>query len=209
MSTGVFKERAGGIRELKPEILKQLYLRSNGHPCQLLIRMLWETGIQVREAVALKVKDLRLEEGQIRIVSTGKSMLRRGRLGPSDRCREKRERWIQLPGVLYYPLCRCVHGRDQDEFVFFARTPHSPLSARTLECYLKELGAELGLDGLCASAFRDTFILHNLRNGVTLEALQLHLGFRTRQPLKRYQRYVGAYQGVSYPQVPVLRAGGM
>lgn len=184
---------SGFIRELNSGELQQIWKAAAGHPGRLLIRILWETGMQLREAVALKIEDVNLDAGTIRIVATEESALRRGKGRGITGKRKRKERWISIPPVLYYPLCRACHGRDASEFLCYCRHPHAPLSSRTLECFLKQLGERLNLEPLASSHLRDTFILFNLRNGIPAEALQQHLGYRNKQPLKRYMRYLGLH----------------
>ncbi|MCB1138959.1 MAG: tyrosine-type recombinase/integrase [Leptospiraceae bacterium] len=183
----------GFIRELNSGDLQKIWRAAGGHPGRLLIRILWETGMQLREAVALKIEDINLDAGTIRIVATEESSIRRGKGRAITGKRKRDERWISIPPVLYYPLCRACHGRDATEFLCYCRHPHAPLSSRTLECFLKQLGARLNLESLSSTHLRDTFILYNLRNGIPAEALQEHLGYRNRQPLKRYMRYLGLH----------------
>jgi len=199
ISVGVFKERAEDIMELSSESLRKIYLGSSGHPFQLLLRLLWETGLQVREVVALKVGDVDLSRNRLRIVDTRNACIRRGDIGYRGR-RHKEERSIALPTILFYPLCRCTQGRSTDQFLFYSRDPFAPCSSRTVERFIQDLGKRVAIQGLTASAFRDTFILHNLRNGTPAHPLQEHLGFFNRQPFKRYERYLGLREGaVDYP----------
>ncbi|MBU43154.1 MAG: hypothetical protein CMN76_08055 [Spirochaetaceae bacterium] len=190
VSMGVFRRSDGNILELSRDELVAIFEAARGHPAQLLIRILWETGMQVREAVALTVGDVDTVHRKIRIVNTREACLRRGEHRSNGK-RGKPERDIALPSVLYYPLCRAVHGRCTDEFLFFSRDPYCPFNARTIEILVRQLGRRLRIDGLTASAFRDTFILHNLRNGTSRAPLQRHLGFLNRQPFKRYESYLG------------------
>ncbi len=201
VSVGVFKTRAEDIVELSSESLRKIYLASAGHPFQLLLRLLWETGIQVREAVALKVRDVDLSRNRLRIVDTINACIRRGDHFHSG-MRQKQERSIALPAILFYPLCRCTQGRSEDQFLFYSRNPFSPCSSRTVERFIQRLGRRTALEGLTASAFRDTFILYNLRNGTPAWPLQQHLGFFNRQPFKRYERFLGSRtDSVDYPSL--------
>lgn len=199
----MFKTK-GEIQELNPSQLHQIYRMSAGHPGRLLMRLLWETGMQLREAVALKVEDVRFEDNVIRIVGTAESRLRRGEPTPVTGRRKRKERWIPIPGVLFYPLHRYCLGRKPGEFLCYTRHPHAPLSSRTLECFIKQLGPKLGIPGLSSSAFRDTFILYNLRCATPLEALQKHMGYSNRRPFRRYLKYLGVLEGRIRSPAPYL-----
>ncbi|MEQ8352434.1 MAG: site-specific integrase [Leptospiraceae bacterium] len=204
-SLGVFKRNREDILELSSETLRRIHAASAGHPFQLLLRLLWETGLQVREAVTLKVGDVDLGRQKLRIVDTRNACLRRGDPGFSGQ-RQKRERSISLPPILYYPMCRCIQGRDMDQFLFYSRDPFSPFHSRTVERFVQQLGKRLLIPGLTASAFRDTFILYNLRNGTPYSPLQKYLGYFNRQPFRRYEQYLGIKgDTVDYPALSLER----
>ena len=131
-----------------------------------MISLMYGCGLRISEVCGLTLQALFLEEDALKIYGKG-----------------SKERWVPLGSVakehLQYYL---VHGRPKllrpksGNFVFLTQRG-TPVSRKTLWCYLKAYGQAVGLGhSVKPHELRHTFATHLLCNGADLRSIQAMLG---------------------------------
>jgi integrase/recombinase XerD len=135
-----------------------------------IVLLLLETGIRLGELHRLKIENVNLESGEIRIkpYRTGKKS--RARTIPIEKgC--KRALWL-------YSVANNADRLKEEPFF--------PLAWHSYQSLFLRLEERTGIEGVHAHRFRHTFAIQYLRNGGDIFTLQRILGHATLEMCRRY-----------------------
>ena len=138
-----------------------------GQRNRAILEMLYSCGLRVSELCNLRISDLFLEEGFVRVLGKGG----KERLVPiSGRAIQELENWF-----LCRNLIRIKPGSE--DFVFLSIRRGTPLSRITIFYWVKELALSAGIQKtISPHTFRHSFATHLLEGGANLRAIQAMLG---------------------------------
>ena len=138
-----------------------------GQRNRAILEMLYSCGLRVSELCNLRISDLFLEEGFVRVLGKGG----KERLVPiSGRAIQELENWF-----LCRNLIRIKPGSE--DFVFLSIRRGTPLSRITIFYWVKELALLAGIQKtISPHTFRHSFATHLLEGGANLRAIQAMLG---------------------------------
>ena len=132
-----------------------------------IIEMLYSCGLRISELCNLKMRELFLEEGYIRVHGKG----RKERLVPiGEQAIEKLRQWFVIrTGVKAKP--------GHEDYVFISTKRGTKLSRITLFVYIKDYAQRAGIQkNISPHTFRHSFATHLLEGGANLRAIQAMLG---------------------------------
>ena len=132
-----------------------------------IIEMLYSCGLRISELCDLKMSELFLEEGYIRVHGKG----RKERLVPiGGQAIEKLRQWFVVRvGVKARP--------GHEDYVFISTKRGTRLSRITLFVYIKDYAQRAGIrKNISPHTFRHSFATHLLEGGANLRAIQAMLG---------------------------------
>ena len=132
-----------------------------------IIEMLYSCGLRISELCNLKMSELFLEEGYIRVHGKG----RKERLVPiGEQAIEKLRQWFVIrTGVKAKP--------GHEDYVFISTKRGTKLSRITLFVYIKDYAQRAGIQkNISPHTFRHSFATHLLEGGANLRAIQAMLG---------------------------------
>ena len=132
-----------------------------------IIEMLYSCGLRISELCNLKMSELFLEEGYIRVHGKG----RKERLVPiGEQAIEKLRQWFVVRvGVKAKP--------GHEDYVFISTKRGTRLSRITLFVYIKDYAQRAGIrKNISPHTFRHSFATHLLEGGANLRAIQAMLG---------------------------------
>ena len=132
-----------------------------------IIEMLYSCGLRISELCNLKMSELFLEEGYIRVHGKG----RKERLVPiGEQAIEKLRQWfVARVGVKARP--------GHEDYVFISTKRGTKLSRITLFVYIKDYAQRAGIQkNISPHTFRHSFATHLLEGGANLRAIQAMLG---------------------------------
>ncbi len=132
-----------------------------------IIEMLYSCGLRISELCNLKMSELFLEEGYIRVHGKG----RKERLVPiGGQAIEKLRQWFVVRvGVKARP--------GHEDYVFISTKRGTRLSRITLFVYIKDYAQRAGIrKNISPHTFRHSFATHLLEGGANLRAIQAMLG---------------------------------
>ena len=132
-----------------------------------IIEMLYSCGLRISELCNLKMSELFLEEGYIRVHGKG----RKERLVPiGEQAIEKLRQWFVIrTGVKAKP--------GHEDYVFVSTKRGTKLSRITLFVYIKDYAQRAGIQkNISPHTFRHSFATHLLEGGANLRAIQAMLG---------------------------------
>ena len=132
-----------------------------------IIEMLYSCGLRISELCNLKMSELFLEEGYIRVHGKG----RKERLVPiGGQAIEKLRQWFVIRmGVKAKP--------GHEDYVFISTKRGTKLSRITLFVYIKDYAQRAGIQkNISPHTFRHSFATHLLEGGANLRAIQAMLG---------------------------------
>lgn len=128
-----------------------------------MFELIYSSGLRVSEAAALRLEDLDLEQGLVRVFGKGQ----RVRVVPVGRVAVNAlERWFSA---------RCAIADSKETKVFLTQKG-KPISVRTIQQQLKKRGVEAGIAGLHPHTLRHSFATHMLQSSGQLRAVQELLG---------------------------------
>lgn len=132
-----------------------------------VIEVLYSCGLRISELCNLKISDLFLEEGFIRVHGKG----RKERLVPiSKRAIQELKNWFSI-------RCHIDVKPEYKDHVFVSLTRRKALSRISLFVYLQKYAAEAGIEKeISPHVFRHSFATHLLQGGANLRAIQAMLG---------------------------------
>lgn len=138
-----------------------------GRRNRAIMEMLYSCGLRVSELCALKLSDLFLDEGFIKVEGKGG----KERLVPiSGRAVQELEAWFEdRKDIRAKPGC--------EDYLFLSLRRGRPLSRITVFYWVKEQAAAAGIrKNISPHTFRHSFATHLLEGGANLRAIQAMLG---------------------------------
>lgn len=132
-----------------------------------IIEMLYSCGLRISELCNLKMSELFLEEGYIRVHGKG----RKERLVPiGEQAIEKLRQWFVVRVTV-----KAKPGHE--DYVFISTKRGTKLSRITLFVYIKDYARRAGIQkSISPHTFRHSFATHLLEGGANLRAIQAMLG---------------------------------
>ena len=132
-----------------------------------IVEVLFSCGLRISELCSLKLSELYLEEGYIRVHGKG----RKERLVPiGDSAIDRLRQWFVVRQG-----CKVKPG--EDDFVFVSLRRGKRLSRISLFVYIKEYAAKAGIrKNISPHTFRHSFATQLLEGGANLRAIQAMLG---------------------------------
>ena len=132
-----------------------------------IVEVLFSCGLRISELCSLKLSELYLEEGYIRVHGKG----RKERLVPiGDSAIDRLRQWFVVRQG-----CKVKPG--EEDFVFVSLRRGKRLSRISLFVYIKEYAAKAGIrKNISPHTFRHSFATHLLQGGANLRAIQAMLG---------------------------------
>ena len=149
-------------------IIRQIDLsQPEGHRNRAMIETMYSCGLRVSELCSLKMEDLFLDEGFIRVTGKGSKQ----RLVPvSGRAIHEIQNYLQ-------DRCHIEIKPGADSFVFLSKRRGRPISRIMVFDIVKELTAKAGITKTVSPhTFRHSFATHLLEGGANLRAIQCMLG---------------------------------
>ena len=140
---------------------------AEGHRNRAILEMLYSCGLRVSELCGLKLSDLFLDEGFIKVEGKGG----KERLVPiSKRAVKELELWfVDRNQISIKP--------GSEDYLFLSLRRGTPLSRITVFYWVKELAAAAGITkNISPHTFRHSFATHLLTGGANLRAIQAMLG---------------------------------
>jgi len=141
--------------------------KPEGQRDRAIIEMLYSCGLRVSELCGLKISDLYLEEGFIRVHGKG----RKERLVPIGRkaIEELRTWFVARQGIKVKP--------GEEDFVFVSTKRGRHMSRISVFVYIKQYAEQAGIQkNISPHTFRHSFATHLLEGGANLRAIQAMLG---------------------------------
>ena len=132
-----------------------------------IVEVLFSCGLRISELCSLKLSELYLEEGYIRVHGKG----RKERLVPiGDSAIDRLRQWFVVR-----QSCKVKPG--EEDFVFVSLRRGKRLSRISLFVYIKEYAAKAGIrKNISPHTFRHSFATQLLEGGANLRAIQAMLG---------------------------------
>ena len=149
-------------------IIAQIDLSTpEGHRNRAILETLYSCGLRVSELCSLKMEDLYLEEGFIRVTGKGSKQ----RLVPiSDRAIHEIENWLA-------DRCHVEIKPGSESFLFVSKRRGRQLTRIMVFDIIKDLTAKAGITKTVSPhTFRHSFATHLLEGGANLRAIQCMLG---------------------------------
>lgn len=132
-----------------------------------IIELLYSCGLRVSELCNLKMNDLFLDEGFIKVSGKGNKQ----RLVPISR------RAIQELDNWFSDRCHIEPKKGNEDYVFLSFRLKKHLSRISVFHFIKKLAAEAGIQKVVSPhTFRHSFATHLLEGGANLRAIQEMLG---------------------------------
>lgn len=149
-------------------IIAQIDLSTpEGHRNRAMLETLYSCGLRVSELCSLKMEDLYLEEGFIRVTGKGSKQ----RLVPiSDRAIHEIGNWLK-------DRCHVDIKPGSESFLFVSKRRGRQLTRIMVFGIIKDLTAKAGITKTVSPhTFRHSFATHLLEGGANLRAIQCMLG---------------------------------
>jgi len=149
-------------------IIKQIDLsQPEGQRNRAMIETMYSCGLRVSELCSLKMEDLFLDEGFIRVTGKG-----------------SKQRLVPVSGKAVHEIQNYLKDRchieikpGADSFVFLSKRRGRPISRIMVFDIVKELTAKAGINKTVSPhTFRHSFATHLLEGGANLRAIQCMLG---------------------------------
>lgn len=158
---------------LKPTDVRAMLDAAPDARAKAMILVLLDTGVRAREFIDLNGGDVDLDSGTVRV--------RRGKTGRS------RTAFLSMPTVkaliAYY---RAQGWPDDDDALWRNRRTRERLTDSGMRQILKETASAAGVKDATPHAFRRTFALWSLRQGIDLHTLAKLMGHANIEVLKQY-----------------------
>lgn len=149
-------------------IIKQINLSlPEGHRNRAMIETMYSCGLRVSELCSLRMEDLFLNEGFIRVTGKGSKQ----RLVPiSERAVHEIENWLK-------DRCHVDIRPGAEPYLFLSIRRGRPISRIMVFDIVKDLTAKAGISKTVSPhTFRHSFATHLLEGGANLRAIQCMLG---------------------------------
>jgi site-specific recombinase XerD len=167
------------IKGLEPEVCKRLISSLNGKSLEdyrnkAIVYMFLDTGLRLSELANLKMSDVNVERGIIKVIGKG-----------------DKERLVRIGLKTQKALWSYLTRRDSyTEYVWIGRE-NQPLTATGIAQMVRKLGKSLNLSRLSPHKLRHSFAISFLRNGANPFELQIALGHTTLEMTRRYTQALG------------------
>ncbi len=142
-----------------------------------IISLLVDSGLRSAELRRLKIEDVDLERGQLRVRRKG------GNVGTAFFGRataQRLRRWLEVRGA---------HPKHDEVFLAIGGlTPGQPLTSRGLRMVLKRIGDKAGVEGVTPHAFRRSFAILLVEAGAPTRLIQEMGGWSDLRQVERYTR---------------------
>lgn len=149
-------------------IIKQINLSlPEGHRNRAMIETMYSCGLRVSELCSLRMEDLFLNEGFIRVTGKGSKQ----RLVPiSERAVHEIDNWLK-------DRCHVDIRPGAEPYLFLSIRRGRPISRIMVFDIVKDLTAKAGISKMVSPhTFRHSFATHLLEGGANLRAIQCMLG---------------------------------
>jgi len=133
-----------------------------------IILVLLDTGLRVSECANLKLQDMNIDKGILKVTGKG-----------------NKERLVRIGYAVQKALWRYVSQRQSNSDILWTDVNGNTISANTIKLIMKRMSAKLEIK--CnPHALRRSFAIYYLRNGGNIFELQLLLGHSSLEMVKRY-----------------------
>lgn len=160
-------------REQLHEVLRQPDQTTfTGFRDYTILLLLLETGLRAREIVEITIKDIRWEDGQIRINGKG-----------------YKERLVPIQSTVKRQLKKYISVRgDAHSEALFVTIDNTPITIRQLQNRVTKYGRMANIKGVRCSphTFRHTFAKMSVQNGADVFSLQKVLGHTSLEMVRNY-----------------------
>lgn len=170
------------IHTFEPEEIKKMLNQfNNKYYCDirdsLLIRLLYDTGLRISEAINLKIDNVDFERNLLKVFGKG----HKERMVPFGRS-------VKREMLKFLAKRQKEIDKNIDERYLFASKEGTPLSSRNVLRKIKQVGKKAGIEGkrLSPHTFRHTFCKTYLVNGGNLFALQTIMGHNKLETTRKY-----------------------
>ena len=142
----------------------------------VMLMLLLDTGIRVSELVSIRMEDLDLQHGCIRVLGKGQKV----RSVPMSKLTKKEvTRYIRHTDAQIYRI---------DSPYLFAKSDGTPVSVNSVQQFLRRLARKAGLKGIRCSphVFRHTFATQSVANGANVFVLKEIMGHSNLNTTMKY-----------------------
>lgn len=179
------------MAQLEPMLAS--YKDSDGYPIGLGFQLVIYAGVTLSEAVALRWKDVDLEDAKIRVDyfvavkrwMPGQDIKRTCELEPLAR---RKKRVVPIPVCLVKRLeevRESYHGEDE-EFVL-CKSSKEPVQIDRMRAVLKRWSVKCGMREVTPQMLRDTYAMRAVHTGAASDMIAELMGFAsTRYVIRRY-----------------------
>jgi len=166
------------IKGLEPEICHRLLgsfdsKSLDSYRNKTIVYMFLDTGLRLSELANLKIGDINMEQGIIRVVGKG-----------------NKERLVRIGLKTQKALWNYLARRNNDTDFIWLREDNEPLAANGIAQMVRKLGKKLDIQ-LSPHKLRHSFAISFLRNGANPFELQMALGHSTLEMTRRYTQALG------------------
>ena len=142
---------------------------------QLLLGLLYGSGLKIGEACRLRWRDVDTASGSLRVTFA----------------RNSRQRTVPLADDLLPVLTLGVNRCPPDTYIFQGRREETHLSTRMAELVVQRASRESGvIKPVTGMILRHSFAVHCLENGATIREVQVLLGHESLETTMIYQRCI-------------------
>jgi len=151
------------IKYLSKEQTKKLFQSIDDLRNRILIKLMYETGMRVSEAVKCQIGDIDFENRTIYI--------------PAQNTKTKKARQPRIPEYLVNEIKAYMKAKDiRKGFLFPSKKRNSYITARMVGYIVKAYGKKCGFKWIHPHSLRHSLIVHSLMDQVPLSAVQSQVG---------------------------------
>jgi site-specific recombinase XerD len=166
------------IKGLEPEVCQKLIGCFNGKSIEhyrnkAIVYMFLDTGLRLSELANLKMSDINVERGIIRVIGKG-----------------DKERLVRIGFKTQKALWSYLARRDSHIDYAWIGRENQPFTATGIAQMIRNLGNRVGIS-LSPHKLRHSFAISFLRNGANPFELQIALGHSTLEMTRRYTQALG------------------
>lgn len=183
----IIKKRKSDPKPLPREIILKLIENTPNLKYKLLIELTYGSGLRLDEVITLKVNDVELETGIIRL----------------ERGKGDKDRSVLISNVALTHLRKYLKERyNQSNPYIFDSTdrPTTHICSRSFQETLKRSATKAGITcNIHPHLFRHSFATHLLEREVPIQKVQKLLGHSNIKTTMRYTRVVNDFQNIQSP----------